>query len=62
MQRTATTRAALTARRIGEIAIKGKQQMMEGGVGQQVSIQRMRPPHRDGADQHGQARPKARTQ
>jgi hypothetical protein len=29
---------------------------MECGVGQQVSIQRMRPPRRDGADQYGQAR------
>ena len=33
---------------------------MECGVGQQVSIQRMRPPRLDGADPHGQARPPGR--
>jgi hypothetical protein len=32
MQRTAATRASPSARRVGEIVIKGKQQMMEGGV------------------------------
>ena len=46
---------------IGEIAIKGEQQMTECGISQQVSIQRMRPPRHDDADPHGQARPKART-
>jgi tetratricopeptide (TPR) repeat protein len=39
MQRTAATRAASSTRCIGEIAIKRKQQMVEGGVGQQVLIQ-----------------------
>jgi hypothetical protein len=39
MQRAATMRASSIARRIGEIAIEGKQQMMESGVSQQVSIQ-----------------------
>jgi tetratricopeptide (TPR) repeat protein len=38
MQRTAATRAASGACAIGEIAINGKQQMMEGGVSQQVLI------------------------
>ena len=28
----------------------------------EISIQRMRPPRLDGADHHGQTRPKARTQ
>jgi len=56
MQRATAKPASLGACHVGEIAIAGEQQLMECGVGQQVSIQRMRPPHLDGADQHGQAR------
>ena len=44
MQRTTATSASRGARRVGEIGIAGKQQLMECGVGQQISIQRMRPP------------------
>jgi hypothetical protein len=62
MQRAAAKRASPGARRLGQIGIAGEQQLMECGVGQQVSIQRMRPPRLDGADHHGQTRPKARTQ
>jgi tetratricopeptide (TPR) repeat protein len=40
MQRAAATRASPGTRRVGEIAIAGEQQLMESGVGQQVSIQR----------------------
>ena len=56
MQRATAKRASLGSRRVGEIGIEGEQQLMECGVGQQVSIQRMRPPRLDGADQYGQAR------
>ena len=56
MQRATAKRASPGARRVGEIGIEGEQQLMECGVGQQVSIQRMRPPRRDGADRYGQAR------
>ncbi len=44
MQRAAAKRTSLLARRLGKIGIAGEQQMMEGSVGQQVSIQRMPPP------------------
>jgi tetratricopeptide (TPR) repeat protein len=40
MQRAAAKRASLGSRRVGQIGIAGKQQLMECGVGQQVSIQR----------------------
>ena len=56
MQRATAKPASPGACHVGEIAIAGEQQLMECGVGQKVSIQRMRPPHLDGADQHGQAR------
>ena len=56
MQRAAAKRASLRSRRLGDIGIAGEQQLMECGIGQQLSIQCMRPPHLDGADQHGQAR------
>ena len=56
MQRATAKPASPGACHLGEIAIAGEQQLMECGVGQKVSIQRMRPPHLDGADQHGQAR------
>jgi len=44
MQRATARRASLGARRVGEIGIESEQQLMESGVGQQVSIQRMHPP------------------
>ena len=40
MQRAAATHASPGTRRVGEIGIAGEQQLMECGVGQQVSIQR----------------------
>ena len=56
MQRATAKHTSPGARGVGEIRIAGEKHLMECGVGQQVSIQRMRPPHLDGADQHGQAR------
>ena len=56
MQHAAAQRASLGAGRVGEIAVEGEQQLMEFGVGQQVSVQRMRPPHTTSADPDGQAR------
>ena len=44
MQRATAKPASLGTRRVGEIGIAGEQQLMECGVGQQVSIQRKRPP------------------
>jgi hypothetical protein len=44
MQRASATHASPGTCRVGKIAITGEQQMMECGVGQQLSIQRMRPP------------------
>ena len=44
MQRATAKRASPGARRLGDIGIAGEQQLMECGVSQQVSIQRMRPP------------------
>jgi hypothetical protein len=41
---------------VGEVAITGEQQLVECGVGQQVSVQAMRPPRLEGADHNGQAR------
>jgi hypothetical protein len=51
MQRATAMFASLGAGRVGDIGVEGEQQVMESGVGQQVSIQRMRPPHLDGVDQ-----------
>jgi hypothetical protein len=44
MQRACATHASPGTCRVGKIAITGEQQLMECGVGQQLSIQRMRPP------------------
>jgi hypothetical protein len=55
MQSAAAQRASLGSRRVGEIGIEGEQQVMECGVGQQVSVQRMRPPRLNGAQPYGQA-------
>jgi hypothetical protein len=41
---------------IGEVPVIGEQQLMEIGVGQQVSVQGVRPPRREGADYYGQVR------
>jgi signal transduction histidine kinase len=41
---------------VGEVAITGEQQLVECGVGQHVSVQRMRPPRLVGTDHNGQAR------
>ena len=41
---------------VGEVAITGEQQLVKCGVGQHVSVQRMRPPRLVGADHNGQAR------
>ena len=43
--------ASLGPGRIGDISVKGEQEIVESGVGQQLSVQRIRPPHLDGADQ-----------
>ena len=43
--------ASLGACRVGDIGVEGEQQVMESGVGQQVSVQRMRPSRFVGADQ-----------
>ena len=40
---------------VGEVVITGEQQLVECGVGQHVSVQRM-PPRLVGADHNGQAR------
>jgi hypothetical protein len=56
MQRAAAQRALLGSGRVGEIAVAGEQKIVERGVGQQLSIQRMRPPRFDGARPYGKAR------
>ncbi len=50
MQHAAAQPASPGPRDLGEIGVEGEQQMMECGIGQQLSIQRMRPPRFDGAD------------
>jgi hypothetical protein len=41
---------------VGEVPITREQQLVECGVGQQVSVQGMRPPRLEGADHNGQTR------
>jgi hypothetical protein len=56
MQRAAAKHTSPGARGVGEIRIAGEKHLMECGVGQQVWVQRMRPPRLEGADRNGQAR------
>jgi hypothetical protein len=56
MNNAAASLAPSTPCGVGEVAITGEQQLVECGVGQQVSVQGMRPPRREGADHNGQAR------
>ena len=56
MNNAATPCAARAPCGVGEVAIIGQQQLVECGVAQRVSVQRMRPPRLEGADHNGQAR------
>src|SRR5271168_5020022 len=56
MNNAATPCAAGAPCGVGEVAIIGEQQLVECGVAQRVSVQRMRPPRLEGADHNGQAR------
>jgi hypothetical protein len=56
MQHATAQRASPGSGLLGEIAVAGEQEIVERGVGQQLSIQRIRPPRFDGARPHGQAR------
>ena len=56
MNNAAASLAPGTQSGIGEVAITGEQQLVECGVGQQVSVQVMRPSRLEGADHNGQAR------
>jgi hypothetical protein len=56
MQHPAAQRASRASRRIGKIPIEGEQQVVESGIGQQGSVQGMRPPRLEGADRDGQDR------
>src|SRR6266581_1345775 len=55
MNNAATPRATRTPCGVGEVAIIGEQQLVECGVAQRVSVQRMRPPRLEGIDRNGQA-------
>src|SRR5271167_2565885 len=56
MNNAVASLASGTPSGIGEVAITGEQQLVECSVGQQVSVQAMRPPRLVGADHNGQAR------
>jgi SEC-C motif len=55
MNNAAASLAPGTPSGVGEVAITGEQQLVECGVGQHLSVQRMRSPRLVGADHNGQA-------